>query len=130
MTTETQAEMPFFESAEDATHSAIIASRKPLKEVALSLWPSMKMDSAYARLRGALNHDRPEKLSADEHIFIANHCEQYHFLHYIENQCHHAGSQRVTPADELAHLQQDILKGQQALTQAMNRYAALRQGVK
>lgn len=127
---EQQAEMPFFESAENATYSAILASRKPLKEVALALWPSMKMDSAYARLKGALNEDRPEKLTADEHVFIANHCQQYHFLHYIEHQCHHAGTQAVAPEDELANLQHDIVKGQHALTQALNRYNALRAGVK
>lgn len=105
MAPEPQVEMPFFESAEDATYSAILASRKPIKQIALALWPSMKIDSAYARLKGALNPDRPEKLSADEHIFIANHCNQFQFLYYTENQCHHSGTNPCSPEDEKAELQ-------------------------
>jgi len=127
---ELQQEMPFYESAEDATYSAILDSKKPVKEVAHALWPSMKMDSAYSRLKGALKEDRKEKLSSDEHLFIANYCQKFHWHYYNENQLHHAGSQLVKQEDELAKLEHQILKGQQALTQALNRFNALRGGAK
>ncbi len=130
MAVEIQAEMPFFESAEDATYTAILASRKTIKEVAVGLWPHLCMDSAYARLKGALSAERPEKLAADEHLFIANFCGQWHFLHYVENQCHHSGTRKVEPADELATLQEAILKGQRELTQSLNRFNSLRAGAK
>jgi len=121
MAPEQQAEMPFFESAEDATYSAILASHKPIKAIAHALWPHLQIDSGYARLKGALSHDRPEKLTADEHVFIANHCEQYQFLHYVENQCHHSGTKRVEPADEKAELQRQLIRNMQEHRQLVNR---------
>jgi hypothetical protein len=127
---EKQGEMPFYESAEDATYSAILDSRKPVKEVAHALWPHLHIDSAYARLKGALKSERPEKLTAGEHIFIANYCQQFHFLYYCEKQLHHSGSTPVAPEDEQLRLQQIIIQGQRELTQAMNRYNALRPGAK
>jgi len=124
MTTELQAEMPFYESAEDATHSAILASRLPLKEVAAVLWPALKTDSAHARLRGSLNTDRPEKLTADEHIFIANHCQQFHFLHYTAQQCHHSQPVPVDPDDEKAELQKQFIRSVTELRQLAGRIGA------
>lgn len=103
-----QSEMPWFETAEDATTSAIQHSGKAFKEVAHALWPSMKMDSAYARLKGALNSERPEKLTADEHLFIANHCERYHFTAYVCAQTHHSQPDPIEPVDEAMELDRRI----------------------
>lgn len=116
-----QHEMPFFESAEDASYSAIISSRKPPKEIALTLWPSMKSDSAYARLMGALKHTRPEKLTADEHILIANHTGHYDFFYYVQNQCHHAGAQPVTPEDEDKAFRRELNDNITKVLQALSR---------
>jgi hypothetical protein len=142
MTSVLQSEMPWYESAEDATSSALAKGRalilsrvnnkklNHIKVAAVALWPGLNNeDSAYARLKDALNPDRPAKLTADEHIFLANFCQEYDFLRYTEAQCHHAGSELLKPEDEQAHLQQIIIQGQRELTQALNRYNALRPSV-
>ena len=121
MSTKRQAEMPFYESAEDASYSAILKSHKAPKEIAHAIWPALKLDTAYARLMGALKHARPEKLTADEHILIANYCGQYDFLYYIEIQCHHAGSVLLAPEDEAAQLQREYIQSVKAQTQITKR---------
>lgn len=105
-----QAEMPFYESAEDATHSAILRSRIPPKEIAHALFPDLKMDSAYARLMGSIKHSRPEKLTADQHIFIANYCQEYDFLYYCAQNCHHSQPVSVEPEDELVRQEREFIE--------------------
>lgn len=103
-----QTEMPWFETAEDATHNAIQHSGKSPKQVAHMLWPHLKQDSAYARLMGALKTDRPEKLTADEHICIAVFCGEFDFLHYVASQCHHTQPEPVDLEDEALELDRQI----------------------
>lgn len=141
MTSALQSEMPWYESAEDATSTALTKGRAMIlsrvnnkkqnhfKVAAVALWPWLNNeDSAYARLKDALNPDRPVKLTADEHIFLANLAQEYDYLRYTEAKCHHAGTQPVKPEDEQIQLQQIILQSQLALTQALNRFNALRSG--
>lgn len=102
-----QNEFPFHETAEDATNTAIIRSGKAFKEVALALWPEMKADSAYAKLKNSLRPDTREHLTADQHILIANLVEQFDFLYYACQGCHHDRPDPVEPADELTELLRD-----------------------
>jgi len=106
----TQLDFSFHACAEDATQAAIHKSGKALKSLAFELWPSLKMDSAYARLRGCLNHDRPEKLSADEHLMLARLTGQFDFLHYCAQELHHSRPEPVAPDDEAAVLKREMLK--------------------
>jgi hypothetical protein len=105
-----QLDFSFHACAEDATMAAIHKSGKPLKAIAYELWPSLKMDTSYARLRGCLNHDRPEKLTADEHLAIARIVQQFDFLHYCAQELHHARPDPVAPEDEAAVLKREMLK--------------------
>lgn len=106
-----QAQMPWFETAEEATQNAIQHSAKNPKEVAHYLWPGLKMDSAYARLMGAMNPDRPEKLSADEHIAIAEFTGRADFLYYVAVTLRHTQPEPQKPADEAMDLDRQIVEG-------------------
>ena len=105
-----QLDFSFHASAEDATSAAIHKSGKAMKALAYELWPSLKMDSAYARLRGCLNPERPEKLSADEHLALARLTGQYDFLHYCAQELHHSRPEPVAPQDEAATLKRQMLE--------------------
>ncbi|MFP4155939.1 MAG: hypothetical protein ACLFSG_09615 [Halothiobacillaceae bacterium] len=105
-----QLDFSFYACAEDATQAAIHKSGKPLKAVAYELWPALKMDTAYSRLRGCLNHDRPEKLTADEHLMVARITNQFDFLHYCAQELHHTRPEPVAPEDEAAALKREMLR--------------------
>lgn len=123
-----QLDFSFHASAEDATAAAIHKSGKPMKALAYELWPSLKMDSAYARLRGCLNADRPEKLTADEHLTIARLCGQFDFLHYCAQECQHSRPEPVTPEDELTVLLRTVSAQAPGLISALQRIDKIRGG--
>jgi hypothetical protein len=60
----------FHDSVSAALQTAINAIGGS-KRVASELWPTLSQDVAYARLRHALQEDRPEKLSPNELLHIA-----------------------------------------------------------
>ena len=104
--------MPFcsmFDSAEEATSAAIVRSGKEFKEVAGKVFPSLAIASAYARLKASLNPEKPEKLTADEHLLIANFCGEYDYLYYCASKCHHSMPQPVAAQDEKAELQRRVV---------------------
>lgn len=94
-----------FDSAEEATSAAIVRSGKEFKEVAGKVFPALAAASAYARLKASLNPEKPEKLTADEHLLIANFCGEFDYLYYCAGKCHHSMPQPVAPQDEKAELQ-------------------------
>ncbi len=103
-----QSEFPFHETAEDATNTAIIRSGKPFKDVAHAIWPSLKIDMAYARLKNCLRPDAREVLHADDHIYIANYVGQHDFLYYCAQRCHPSRPDPVKPEDEQAELMHEF----------------------
>ena len=111
----------WYDTDADAINAAIAASGKTFKQVASALWPSMKMDSAYARLKNCLNADRDEKLSFTEVIFI---CRETGNFDPIMHACDELSLHRPTPkvpADEHAELMQTIARQQASLLQTMQR---------
>lgn len=100
-----QEELPWFESSEAATKHAIEVSGRPLKAVGSALWPDKSPDAARTALANALNENRPERLTADQHIFVATFVKQYHWLHYVAHQCSHSRPVLQTPAAKAAELQ-------------------------
>lgn len=64
----------FHETAADAIGTAIQALGGA-KKVAGMLWPSMKTETAYTRLRHCLSDEFPEKLEINEIRLIARHAK-------------------------------------------------------
>lgn len=97
--------LPFFDSAEEATKHAIHASGKTIKQVACAVWPDKSPTAAQTALANALNEARNERLTFDQHLFIAKFCGQYDVLRYAAHQCDHSQPIPQTPTDKAAQLQ-------------------------
>lgn len=111
----------WYDTDADAINAAITGSGKTFKQVASALWPSMKMDSAYARLKNCLNPDKDEKLSFAEVIFI---CRETGNTDPIFHACDELSLHRPmpkAPADEKAELLNTIQRQQALLLQTMQR---------
>jgi len=101
-----QDDFPFYESAEQATDAAIQKFKvdayengkrvSPYKVVATAMCPDKKHDTAYAYLKSALDPGKTEKLSGDQHIFIANFTQQFDFIYYCCQESHHGRPPRIT----------------------------------
>lgn len=111
----------WYDTDADAINSAITSSGKTFKQVAGALWPTMKLDSAYARLKSCLNPTKDEKLSFSEVIFICRETGQLDPLFYA---CDELSLHRPTPkapADEKVELMLSIQRQQAQLLAAMQR---------
>lgn len=104
----TQESMPFFDSAEEATRHAILVSGKNPKSVGAALWPDKTAEAARTALMNALNPNRDERLTADQHLFVANFCSQYDYVYYVCHRCNHSRPKLQTPEDQLERLRQDF----------------------
>jgi len=111
----------WYDTDADAINTAIQDSAKSYKEVAAALFPALKMDSAYARLKNCLNPDKDEKLSFAEVVFICKFTGRYDPIHFA---CDELSLHRTTikaPKDEQAELLNTIQRQQAQLLQTMQR---------
>lgn len=114
-------EFLFYESAEEAARHAIVASGKAMKEVAHGLWPHLKIDTAHARLRNALNDDKPDKLTMDEIIHIARLTERVDPLFYMAEALNYERPKPRAPIDELGELYAKYIAATKQLEQIAQR---------
>lgn len=102
----------FHESWENALHATVVALGG-YKKVAGDLWPAMKLDSAYAKLKGCLNEEKEsEKLTLSEIEAITRKGREigvdssaYHF-------CASTGYDKpkpVNPAEKKAELMEQVV---------------------
>lgn len=73
-----QAEMPFYEGAEQAL-TAAVQHLGGAKQVGAMLWPDKTPDSARTRLLDCLNPSRSERLDMSEAMFILKHAKDRGF---------------------------------------------------
>jgi hypothetical protein len=104
-----QQAMPWFDSDKAATKYAIQNSGKEPKDVAHALWPHKTVPRATTDLLNALNENREEQLSSDEHAFIANYCRSFEWLYYHCHKLMHSRPLLQTPAEVTAQLQATLL---------------------
>lgn len=122
----TQQTMPFFDSAEAATKHAIEVSGKTLKDVGLALWPEKSADAARTALANALNENRSERLTFDQHLLIANYCGYYQVLQYAAHKCSHSAPAPQSPEDQAARLQQALFAGAEHMRSVLAQIDALK----
>ena len=121
--------MPFFESAEAATRHAIEASGKDPKEVASALFPDKTVSAARTLLLNALNENRAERLTADQHIFVANTCKQYHWLYFAAFKCGHTRPEQITPEARTAKLQSALFARASDMAKVLREIEDLRNAI-
>jgi hypothetical protein len=94
----------FYEDEFDALNTMIGDSGKTVKECANHIYPDMKPDSAYAKLKDQLNHKGTEELKFRQVLALMKFCESYDPLMYACDETLHARPDRKAPADEEVRL--------------------------
>ena len=111
----------FYDDWRDALRTAIRDSGKPWKEVALHLWPDMKMDSAYARLKSCLGESGDQKLDFGQAIALMRFCGQYDALYHACDELDHDRPAIRAPQDEMAELMRDYIRAAESMKRTAER---------
>lgn len=98
----------FYDDEFDAIATAIGQCGKPFKLVAGHMFPDMKPESAYARLKECCSPVGTQRLTFGQVVRLMNFCEAYDPLLYVCAETQHAAPVRQAPADELVNLTEVI----------------------
>lgn len=109
----------FYEDEYDALQSMIGASGKSIKECANLLWPDMKPESAYAKLKDCLNQKGSERLRFSQVVLLMRFCGQYDPLYHACDETLHARPDRKTPSDEKVRLAETIQHAANTMEKAL-----------
>lgn len=116
----------FYEDEYDALQAMIGGSGKAVKECALHLWPDMKAESAYAKLKDCLNPKGSEQLKFGQVVELMRFCERYDPLMYQCDETLHARPDRKTVDDESVKLVETINSAAAVMSRAMAQLERLR----
>lgn len=101
----------FYDDECDALAQTIANSEKKFKECAAFLFPHLKPESQYARLKNCLRSEKPdENLSFSQIIALCKFCGQADALHFMADELEHERPIKRAPEDELAVLIREYLK--------------------
>lgn len=114
-----------YEDEYDALAQMIANSEKSAKELAVYLFPHMKVESAHARLRACLNAEKDERLTFGQIIAAMRFCGRYDPLMYACDETLHARPDRKAPEDQAARIAESIDSATATLNQALKALAAL-----
>lgn len=98
----------FYDDEFDAIATLIGNSGKPFKIVAAHMFPDMKPESAYARLKECCSSTGTQRLSFGQVVRLMRFCEAYDALAYACDETLHARPTRKDPSDELVNLTEVI----------------------
>lgn len=76
------------------------------KQVAAAMWPHMKVDSAYARLKACVNPEKDEKLDIGEIRHLCLVTGRFEPLYWLCDELNHARPPQRAPKDKQAELVQ------------------------
>lgn len=98
----------FYDDEYDAINMAIGNSGKPFKIVAGHMFPDMKPESAYARLKDCCSPTGTQKLTFGQVVRLMQFCESYDPLLHACDETLHARPDRKAPEDELVKLTEAV----------------------
>lgn len=109
----------FYEDEFEALNLMISNSNKTHKELAAFLFPHLKAESAYARLKSCLNAEKDERLTFGQIIAAMKLCENYEPLMCACDETLHARPDRKAPEDEAVKLVEAINSAADVMSKAM-----------
>lgn len=109
----------FYEDEFEALQLMISGSERSFKEVASYLFPHLKPESAYARLKACLNPEKDERLTFCQILAAMKFCERFDPLMFACDETLHARPDRKAPEDEQVRLVAAINEASSTLTKAM-----------
>ena len=116
-----QADLPFFESPEDALR-AMVQALGGAKMVGSRLWPDRTPDSARTRLLDALNPTRSERLNLSESMFIlrlAREAGLHEAFHWLAAEVGYE-ARPITRAEEVDRLTSVVESSSKTLAAALS----------
>jgi hypothetical protein len=108
----------FYEDEFEALQLMVSSSGKSVKEVASHLWPDMKPESAYAKLKACLNPKGDENFRFSQVIALMKFCNSYEPLEYMCDETMHARPDRKAPQDDMVKLSETIQGAADVLAKA------------
>jgi hypothetical protein len=99
----------FYDDEYEALALMVSSCAKGAKAVACYLFPHLKPESAYARLKSCLNPEKDERLTFGQIIAAMKFCESYEPLLFACDETMHSRPLRVTPEDHMAALQRELI---------------------
>ena len=109
----------FYDDEFDAIASAIGESGKPFKLVAAHLFPDMKPESAYSRLKECCSPVGDQRLTFGQVLRLMNFCECYDPLMHACDETLHARPDRKAPEDEAVKLVEELNSAAYTMERAM-----------
>lgn len=109
----------FYDDEFDAIATAIGNSGKAFKEVAAFMFPDMKTESAYARLKACCSPTGDQRLTFGQVVRLMAFCEAYDPLMHACDETLHARPDRKTAADEEVKLVEVINSAANTMNRAM-----------
>ena len=109
----------FYDDEFDAIATAIGNSGKPFKIVAAHIFPDMKPESAYAKLKACCSPTADERLTFGQVIRLMTFCESYDPLMHACDETLHARPDRKSPEDETVKLVEVINGAAHTMERAM-----------
>lgn len=109
----------FYDDEFDAIATAIGQSGKPFKVVATHIFPDMKSESAYARLKECCSSTGDQRLTFGQVVRLMRFCEAYDPLMYACDETMHAHPARQAPEDELVNLTEVINGAAETMSRAL-----------
>lgn len=116
----------FYEDEFEALNLMVSNSQKTPKELACYLFPHLKAESAYARLKACLNSEKDERLTFGQIIAAMKFCECYDPLMYACDETLHARPDRKAPQDDEVRLVEAINGAADVMNKAMRQLENLR----
>ncbi|CAN7704606.1 hypothetical protein LJR066_005723 [Acidovorax sp. LjRoot66] len=111
----------------DAIATAIGNSGKPFKLVAAHMFPDMKAESAYARLKDCCNPTGTQRLSFGQVLRLMQFCGCYDALYYACDETLHARPDRKAPEDHVVRLAEIIDTATATMNAALKALAQVQQ---
>lgn len=105
----------------EALRSVIEDSDKGYKNVAIYLFPHLKMESAYSRLKACLNPEKDERLTLGQIIAMCRYCNRYDALHFMADELSHKRPDIMPVEDEEAILMQEFIRAKKDLEKIADR---------
>lgn len=109
----------FYDDEFDAIRQAISDSGKPFKLVAAHMFPDMKPESAYAKLKRCTDSQGDERLTFGQVVRLMAFCECYDPLMYACDETLHARPDRKAPEDEAIKLVEVVNNAAQTMNHAL-----------
>ena len=117
----------FYEDEFDALQCMVGESGKGFKACAAFLWPDLKPETGYAKLKDCLNANGSEKLKFGQVLALMTFCERYDPLLYLCDETLHARPDRKTVDDESVKLVEVIGAASSTLNKALAQLAKLQE---